>query len=90
MDYPHPIAAFMAWLFTVGQAIAFTPLVVDTPVPDQVFVIATSVFGLFLPAVMITWIVEPRGQADVSACPSDTPQHDGERRRDGCPEPLHG
>ncbi len=45
----HPIAAFMAWLFTVGQAIAFTPLVVDTPVPDQVFVIATSVFGLFLP-----------------------------------------
>ena len=59
----HPIAAFMAWLFTVGQAIAFTPLLVDTPVPNQVFVIATSVFGLFLPAVMITWIIDGRQAA---------------------------
>lgn len=59
----HPIAAFMAWLFTVGQAIAFTPLLADVPVPNQVFIVATSVLGLFLPAVVITWIADGREAA---------------------------
>ncbi len=59
----HPIAAFMTWLFTVGQAIAFTPLLVDVPVPHQVFIVATSVLGLFLPAVVITWIADGRQAA---------------------------
>lgn len=59
----HPLAAFLAWLFTVGQAIAFTPLVVDVPVPHQVFVVATSVFGIFLPALVATWIANGREAA---------------------------
>jgi membrane protease YdiL (CAAX protease family) len=59
----HPVAAFLAWLFTVGQAIAFTPIVADVPVPNQVFVVATSVVGLFLPAVLITWIADGREAA---------------------------
>jgi uncharacterized protein len=59
----HPVAAFLAWLFTVGQAVAFTPLVVDVPVPNQVFVVATSVVGLLVPAVAITWIADGRAAA---------------------------
>ena len=59
----HPIAAFLAWLFTVGQALAFTPLVIDVPVPSQVFIVAASVLGLFLPAVAITWIADGREAA---------------------------
>lgn len=59
----HPLTAFLAWLFTVGQALAFFPLVVDVPVPDQVFIVATSVIGLFLPAVAITWIADGRAAA---------------------------
>jgi membrane protease YdiL (CAAX protease family) len=54
----HPLAAFLAWLFTVGQAIAFVPVVFDVPVPQQVFVVATSVFGIFLPALGATWIAD--------------------------------
>ena len=59
----HPLAAFLIWLFTVGQAIAFFPLLVDVPVPDQVFIVATSLVGLLLPAVMITWIADGREAA---------------------------
>ncbi len=59
----HPITAFLVWLFTVGQALAFTPLLVDVPVPHQVFIVATSVLGLFLPAVAITWIADGREAA---------------------------
>lgn len=59
----HPIIAFQAWLFTVGQAIAFTPFVIEVAVPHQVFVVATSVLGIFLPAVAITWIVDGREAA---------------------------
>ena len=63
----HPIATFLAWLFTVGQALAFTPHLVDVPVPSQVFIVATSVLGLFLPAVAITWIADGR-EAAVRSC----------------------
>ncbi|WP_250031020.1 CPBP family intramembrane glutamic endopeptidase [Paractinoplanes maris] len=59
----HPLTAFLAWLFTVGQAIAFFPLVVDVSVPGQVFIVATSVIGLFLPALAITWIADGREAA---------------------------
>jgi CAAX protease family protein len=59
----HPVTSFLLWLFTVGQALAFTPLLIDVPVPDQVFIVATSVVGLFLPAVAITWISDGRDAA---------------------------
>jgi len=59
----HPLAAFLAWLFTVGQAIAFVPVVFDVPVPRQVFVVATSVFGIYLPALAVTWIADGREAA---------------------------
>jgi membrane protease YdiL (CAAX protease family) len=59
----HPVASFLLWLFTVGQAIAFTPLVIDVPVPQQVFVVATSVLGIFLPALGVTWIADGREAA---------------------------
>ncbi len=58
----HPLAAFLAWLFTVGQAIAFVPVIFDVPAP-QLFVIATSVFGIFLPALAVTWIADGRDAA---------------------------
>jgi membrane protease YdiL (CAAX protease family) len=59
----HPLAAFLAWLFTVGQAFAFVPVVADLPVPDQLFIVATSVFGIFLPALAVTWIADGREAA---------------------------
>jgi membrane protease YdiL (CAAX protease family) len=59
----HPLAAFLAWLFTVGQAIAFVPVVADVPVPRQLFVVASSVFGIFLPALAVTWIADGREAA---------------------------
>ncbi len=59
----HPLAAFLAWLFTVGQAVAFVPVVADVPVPRQLFVIASSVFGIFLPALAVTWIADGREAA---------------------------
>ena len=59
----HPLAAFLAWLFTVGQAIAFVPVLTDAPVPDQYFVVATSVIGIFLPALAVTWIADGRDAA---------------------------
>jgi len=54
----HPLSAFFAWFFTVGQAFAFAPLVVDTPIPDQVFIIGSTLVGLFLPALVITRIAD--------------------------------
>jgi membrane protease YdiL (CAAX protease family) len=59
----HPLAAFLTWLFTVGQAIAFVPVVADVPVPRQLFVVASSVFGIFLPALAVTWIADGREAA---------------------------
>jgi membrane protease YdiL (CAAX protease family) len=54
----HPLLAFFAWFFTVGQAFAFTPLVIDTPVPSQVFIIGSTLIGLLLPALVITRIAD--------------------------------
>ncbi|WP_369138287.1 CPBP family glutamic-type intramembrane protease [Modestobacter versicolor] len=59
----HPLAAFLAWLYTVGQAIAFVPVLTDPPVPDQLFLVATSVVGVFLPALAVTWVADGRDAA---------------------------
>jgi uncharacterized protein len=54
----HPLTAFFAWFFTVGQAFAFAPLVFHTGVPDQLFIVGSSVVGLLLPALVLTRIVD--------------------------------
>ncbi len=59
----HPLTAFLVWLFTVGQAVAFVPVVFDVPVPHQVFIVTTSVLGIYLPALAATWIADGRQAA---------------------------
>ncbi len=54
----HPLLAFFGWFFTVGQAFAFTPLLVDTPVPHQFFIIGSTLAGLLLPALVITRLAD--------------------------------
>jgi membrane protease YdiL (CAAX protease family) len=54
----HPLTAFFLWFFTVGQAFAFTPVVLDVPVPRELFIVASTLFGLFLPVLVITRIVD--------------------------------
>jgi membrane protease YdiL (CAAX protease family) len=54
----HPLSAFFAWFFTVGQAFAFAPLVFDTGLPPQFFIIGSSLVGLLLPALVLTRIVD--------------------------------
>jgi membrane protease YdiL (CAAX protease family) len=57
----YPLISFFAWFFTVGQAFAFTPLIADSrgvDVPVQPFIVASTIFGLLLPALVITRIVE--------------------------------
>jgi membrane protease YdiL (CAAX protease family) len=60
----HPLGAFLAWFATVGQALAFTPVVIDG-LPTEPFLIASTVAGLLLPAVVVTRI------ADGAAGPRD-------------------
>lgn len=56
----HPLAAFLVWFATVGQALAFVPVLTD--LPSEPFLIAATFVGLLLPAVVITRIVEgPQG-----------------------------
>jgi uncharacterized protein len=54
----RPITAFLVWFFTVGQALAFAPLYLDTSVHEQVFIIGSTLIGLLLPVVVITRIVD--------------------------------
>ena len=59
----HPLLAFLGWFFTVGQAFAFAPLVLDAygfAVPHQPFLVGSSVVGLLLPAVVITGLTGGR------------------------------
>ncbi|HYP44239.1 MAG TPA: type II CAAX endopeptidase family protein [Propionibacteriaceae bacterium] len=59
----RPLLTFFLWLFTVGQALAFVPLFVseaDTGLHRQTFVVASTLFGLLLPAVVITYVVDGR------------------------------
>jgi membrane protease YdiL (CAAX protease family) len=48
---------FLGWFFTVGQAFAFAPLFVER-VPAQWFILGSTLFGLLLPAVVITRVVD--------------------------------
>jgi uncharacterized protein len=54
----HPLTAFFAWFFTVGQAFAFAPHFLDTAIPAQVFIIGSTLVGLLLPALAITRIAD--------------------------------
>jgi membrane protease YdiL (CAAX protease family) len=54
----YPITAFLVWFFTVGQAFAFAPLYLDTAIPDQWFIIGSTLIGLLLPVLVITRIVD--------------------------------
>lgn len=56
----HPITGLMVWFFTVGQAIAFAPLYLDTTVHSHWFIIASNFFGLLVPTLVITWISDGR------------------------------
>ena len=63
----HPVAAFLAWFATVGQTLAFAPVVVGS-LPTEPFLIAGTLVGLLLPAVVITWVVDGRdGLRDLRA-----------------------
>jgi uncharacterized protein len=58
----HPVGAFLTWFFTVGQAIAFVPLLADRAsgvhLPTEPFLLAATLVGLVLPTVVITWITD--------------------------------
>ncbi len=69
----HPVGAYLAWFFTVVWTISFIPTIVardmlqlDVPAwALQLFINAASLFGIFLPAVLITRLVD--GPAGVRA-----------------------
>ncbi|WP_369134811.1 lysostaphin resistance A-like protein [Modestobacter sp. I12A-02662] len=65
----HPVGSFLAWSFSVGQAIAFQPVLVracyDVDLPTAPFVVAANLVGLLLPAVVVTRVVD--GPAGVRA-----------------------
>ncbi len=57
----HPLTAFLLWFFTVGQALAFAPMVLaanGVDVVGQPFFVASTLIGLLLPAVVLTWVVD--------------------------------
>ncbi len=62
----RPLTAWFIWAFTVGQALAFIPVIgalngvefLARPLVHQSFVCAASVVGLALPAFVITRIAE--------------------------------
>ncbi len=58
----RPLTSFFLWLFTVGQVFAFTPLIaswngVELPL-RQLFIVASTLVGMLLPAVVITRVVD--------------------------------
>lgn len=60
----RPVTAFLLWFFTVGQLIAFTPMIAerayDVQLATESFVVAATVLGLLLPSVLFTRIAEGR------------------------------
>lgn len=58
----HPLGAFFLWFFTVGQAIAFTPVIgrtqFDLDLPTLPFLVAATPIGLLLPTLVITAITD--------------------------------
>lgn len=62
----YPVSAFLVWFFTVGQAIAFVPLIArwssGADLPTEPFLLAATFVGLVLPTLVITWITDgPEG-----------------------------
>jgi len=61
----HPVAAFLSWVFTVGQVLAFAPILVRSvygiTIPSEPFVLASTLIGLLLPTVAITRLVDGPG-----------------------------
>jgi membrane protease YdiL (CAAX protease family) len=59
------VGAFLTWFATAGQALAFTPVVLrgqGLDVPGQPFIVASTLVGLLLPALVITRVVDgPEG-----------------------------
>jgi membrane protease YdiL (CAAX protease family) len=60
----HPIAAFLAWFFPVGWAIAFIPFIAQTvwgtELAMEPFIVVSTWLGLLLPVLVITSIVDGR------------------------------
>jgi uncharacterized protein len=59
----RPLTAFLAWFFTVGQALVFAPVLapeIGFGLPPQLFFIASTLIGLLLPTVVITRVVDGR------------------------------
>jgi uncharacterized protein len=59
----HPVLVFFLWFFTIGQILVFIPVVANSygqSLPVQWFVIASTLIGLLLPALVITWLVDGR------------------------------
>src|SRR5437764_7300208 len=58
----HPITAFLMWFFPVGWAIAFIPQIarstMNIELSMEAFIILSTWFGLLLPMVVITTIVD--------------------------------
>jgi uncharacterized protein len=57
----HPVVTFFLWFYTVGQALVFAPVIANAyghAWPMQWFVIASTLIGLLLPALLITWLVD--------------------------------
>src|SRR5262245_14016328 len=58
----HPLSAFIAWFFTVGQAIAFVPALFTVDIRTEYFIMAATAIGLLLPALVITRVADgPEG-----------------------------
>jgi membrane protease YdiL (CAAX protease family) len=60
----HPVAALLIWFFTVGQAIAFVPVLAarhGVRLPEQAFTTASTWVGLLLPALLIARLVHGPG-----------------------------
>lgn len=64
----HPVAAVMLWFFTVGQTVAFVPVIASAQgveLPAQPFATASTWVGLLLPALVLTGF--ERGREGVTA-----------------------
>lgn len=58
----RPVGAFLLWFFPVGQAFAFVPVLAgDSLGPPELFIWASTLLGLLLPALVITRIVDGPG-----------------------------
>jgi membrane protease YdiL (CAAX protease family) len=57
----RPVTAFLLWFFTLGQVIAFVPAIraaQGVAVATEPFTIASTLVGLLLPALVISWVID--------------------------------